>query len=229
MWRKALSSATFDNPVTWKVWCWCILRANYEPIPIDFQGEEIKLKRGQFVTGSYTMSGELNLTKSTVWRHLHKLEKWGNISLRSGQRFTVVTVCNYEEYQTPDFVLETRTERERNENESRTGTDKEYKNTRNKEHKPQGEDLENSKDPKDEKQSLEFHLLTHWGNDGRMGWGVMTKFVDLQRKHGEKKVRDAIEIAGEMNKKSFAYVRGIVEGGKDHSQREIDKFLGRTK
>jgi len=75
-------------------------------------------------------------------------------------------------------------------------------------------DIENrNKDIKDTggKVDLEQHLLSHWGREGRQGAGVMKKFVDAIGRFGRNEVLDAIEIAGQQNKKSYAYVLGILE------------------
>lgn len=109
LYRKSLTSAVFQDEKTWKVWSWCILRANWNSIPIDFDGEQVTLRRGEFVTGSHKMVGELEMSISTVWRHLRKLEKWGNIGIKTGRRFTVITVLNYDVYQDPsrsEFALD---------------------------------------------------------------------------------------------------------------------------
>ena len=99
VYRKLLTSAVFDDPVTLKVWIWCLLRANFQPRPIEFAGEEIELTAGQFITGTFSAAETLKLSKSAVWRRLEKLERWGNITLKSGNRFTIITVNKYGEYQ----------------------------------------------------------------------------------------------------------------------------------
>lgn len=145
MFRKSLTSAVFNDPITWKIWCWCLMRANYEPVPLDFDGKQISVERGQFVTGSYSMYGELEIPKTTIWRHLHKLESWGNIVMKVGYRYTVITVCNYESYQIPNSDNGTIMERRWNEDGTKMGTDKEVKKQRSKEDIARPENLESVK------------------------------------------------------------------------------------
>jgi uncharacterized protein YdaU (DUF1376 family) len=75
-------------------------------------------------------------------------------------------------------------------------------------------------------ESLEEHLLKFWGRDGRQGYGIMTQFVDLMKKHTKEKVFEAIETAGRYNKKSYAYVLGILEpkDPKTEQDKELEKF-----
>lgn len=58
---------------------------------------------------------------------------------------------------------------------------------------------------------FEQHLLVWWGREGKVGSGVLQSFVDLAKRHSWEKVYDGVKKAGEMNKKSYAYVRGILE------------------
>jgi hypothetical protein len=58
---------------------------------------------------------------------------------------------------------------------------------------------------------LDAHLLKWWGKQGRMGWGVMTQFVDLVKIYGETEVFKAIEDAAGHSACSLAYVKGILE------------------
>ncbi|MBE3139175.1 MAG: hypothetical protein IMZ53_01175 [Thermoplasmata archaeon] len=58
---------------------------------------------------------------------------------------------------------------------------------------------------------LEQHLLECWGRDGRQSSYVITGFVDLIRTYGRDKVLSAIEESAKQNKKSLAYVIGILE------------------
>ena len=99
MYRKLLTSIVFQDEGVLKVWLWCLLRATYQPRPIEFMGEEIELKAGDFITGTFSAADELKMSKSRVWRILEKLIRWKNISVKSGNRFTIISVNKFEEYQ----------------------------------------------------------------------------------------------------------------------------------
>jgi hypothetical protein len=138
VYRKLLTSRAFQDEGTLKVWIWCLLRANYQPVPIEFGGESIDLEPGQFITGTFSASDELRMAKSRVWRILDKLKKWGNIEVKSGNRFTVITVCNYYEYQNLGTLRELSGKLSGNKREpvgNPSGTDKKQKNQENQ--KPQ--------------------------------------------------------------------------------------------
>lgn len=99
VYRQIMDSAVWTNSDTLKVWMWCLLRAKYEPQSWEVQGESVKIDRGQFVTGSLSAADQLRMPKSSIWRHLRKLEEWGNIVIKPGRKYSVITICNYETYQ----------------------------------------------------------------------------------------------------------------------------------
>jgi hypothetical protein len=67
----------------------------------------VKLKRGQYVTGRFALAEEMNkgmkpkqkLNDKTWWRHLECLERWGMLTIKSTNKYSVVTVDKYEFYQ----------------------------------------------------------------------------------------------------------------------------------
>lgn len=65
-----------------------------------FMGQEIKA--GQAVIGYSKLATELGLSTQQVRTALKKLESTGEISKKSTNKFTVVTIANWEEYQLCD-------------------------------------------------------------------------------------------------------------------------------
>ena len=72
-----------------------ILSANY--IRADWQ--DITISRGQLVTSRQKLAYETGLTEKMVRRCLKALEKTGEIQLQSSNKYTLITICKYSEYQ----------------------------------------------------------------------------------------------------------------------------------
>ena len=68
-----------------------------------FMGQEIKA--GQAVIGYSKLAAELGLSTQQVRTALKKLESTGEISRNSTNKFTIVTIANWEEYQSTDDFL----------------------------------------------------------------------------------------------------------------------------
>lgn len=101
--RSILESYAFANPVSLKVWVWMLLKANYKasfvPLKIGKGVISVKVERGQFIFGRFKAEEELNLDGSMIYRQLKKFEELEQIKVESNNQYSVITVCNYEFYQ----------------------------------------------------------------------------------------------------------------------------------
>lgn len=129
--RKLLENKIFNNERLLKVWVWCLLRASYTTRTVILGRQEINILPGQFITGQLRASDELKMPKSTVWDCLKLLVKLGYIDMKSGNKFSVVTVINWGLYQSPD-----------GESGSKSVTDGEQTGTNNKGKKGKKKDIE---------------------------------------------------------------------------------------
>jgi hypothetical protein len=133
VYRKILTSAVFENPNMLKIWVWCLIRANWTETTTMFDGGELELQIGQFVTGRYTGSGECNMSPTTFYGNLKKLEQIGNITLKSDNKKTLVTIVNYSSYQDELALERQQHDNKPTTNRQQTDTDKEVKKERSKE------------------------------------------------------------------------------------------------
>jgi hypothetical protein len=97
--RKSLESVVFENPNTWKVWCYCMLRANHKKTMVQFEGEEIILNPGQFITGRYHGAEGCKMKPSTFNDQIRKLKKLKNLNTKSDNKKTIITIVNWVFYQ----------------------------------------------------------------------------------------------------------------------------------
>jgi hypothetical protein len=57
------------------------------------------IKRGQMVTTRNRICQETGLTEKVVRGALTKLQKTGEINVETTNKFSIITVCNYDKYQ----------------------------------------------------------------------------------------------------------------------------------
>jgi hypothetical protein len=97
--RKLLSSPTFDNPNLLKVFIYCLLKASHCK-HIQIVGlQNIPLLPGQFIYGRDKAGRELRMKPSTAHRYMLCLKSCGNVDIKANNKFSVVTVANWEVYQ----------------------------------------------------------------------------------------------------------------------------------
>lgn len=99
LFRKLLNSPIFENEKALKIWIWCLLKATHKERVQLVGQQEINLQKGQFVFGRKKASEELKMTESTIYKYIKLLEKLQMISINSNNKFSVITVEKWEEYQ----------------------------------------------------------------------------------------------------------------------------------
>lgn len=94
--RKLIDSQVFGDDKALRVWIWCLCKANFKAK--FWKGQDVPA--GAFICGRKSGAQETQLTESSFYRALQKLETWGMIELSSKSKWTTVKVLNYMAYQT---------------------------------------------------------------------------------------------------------------------------------
>lgn len=97
--RKLLSSKIFNNEKILKIWIWCLLKASSQEYETLVGMTNIKLERGQFVFGRKKAAEELKMNENTIYKYMKVLEKEQNINIKSNNKYSVVTIEKWGQYQ----------------------------------------------------------------------------------------------------------------------------------
>lgn len=122
--RKIIDNPVFDNPDLFHLFVYCLIAANHNPTMIVWNGEEKNIERGSFISGRKSLSEKLKQSESKIYRNLKTLEKLNMITQKSNNRFTLINVVNYCNYQGSDFENEQQMNNQRTTNEQQMNTDK---------------------------------------------------------------------------------------------------------
>ena len=103
LYRKSIDSQVFQSEGLWKIWTWCLLKANHEERWVSIKTgkgtSEVFVKRGQFVFGRKTAAKELKMVERTVHKRMLKLKTMRNCDIQSDTHYSIVTILNYDLYQ----------------------------------------------------------------------------------------------------------------------------------
>lgn len=89
-----------DGPMTQReAWLWMIAEAAWRPRKVRRGRQVLELQRGQLAHSIRFMSDAWGWSKSAGHRFLKKLEKRDAIRIAGGTDATVITICNYDRYQ----------------------------------------------------------------------------------------------------------------------------------
>jgi uncharacterized phage protein (TIGR02220 family) len=120
--RKIMENQVWCDPHYLKLWLYCLLKASHKKHKILVGNQFIELERGQFVTGRNSLEEELNkgmkpeqrLNGLTWFRYLNNLEKWQMLNIKKTNKYSLVTVVNYDYYQHSDSEVEQQVEHQLN-------------------------------------------------------------------------------------------------------------------
>lgn len=124
LFRKLLNSPIFENEKALKIWIWCLLKATHKERLQLVGQQEVNLEKGQFVFGRKKASEELRMTESIIYKYIKLLEKLRMINVKSNNKFSVVTVEKWEEYQ----IEELKSNNQVTTKEQQSNTNKNVKN-----------------------------------------------------------------------------------------------------
>jgi len=105
LYRKSLNSSVWKNPVVWMVWSWCLMKANHEPHNFPFNGTDIEIKRGQFITGIFKAIKEIPISAQNHRTAITYLKSTNRITVKSTNKFSLITIIKWEQYQSNDIKL----------------------------------------------------------------------------------------------------------------------------
>lgn len=97
--RKSIDSSVFKNPHLWHVWTYCLMRANHKQVKVLFNGAEIELQPGQFITGRFTGSVDCNMKPSTFRNQIVKLKTLQKLDIKSDNKKSLITIKKWTNYQ----------------------------------------------------------------------------------------------------------------------------------
>lgn len=180
--RQILDWEWYDDINVKVLFLHLLLTANYE----DKKWQGIIIKRGQKVTSLGHLAKETQLTIQQVRTALDKLQKTENITIKTTNKYTIVTVENYGLYQSyNDYITSNVT------NEQQTNNN----NIRNKEYK---------------KERIKNIVVAYEEEIGHATPFILDVLCSYLDDLTEEMIIKAINIASTNNKKSLNYIKGIL-------------------
>lgn len=103
LYRKLIKWGWYQDSVVKGLFLHCLLMASFK----DFDWMGKSLKAGQFITSLRHLSEDLGFSTQQIRTALKKLESTGEITYKSTNKYTVITVMNWESYQVDEEVVNT--------------------------------------------------------------------------------------------------------------------------
>lgn len=97
--RSLWDHPAFKDRVEAASFSWMVSAAAWKPVRVRYKGRVLNLDRGQLAISTRDMAADWGWSESKVRRFLEKLKNEAMIDAHSDAGVTVVTICNYNEYQ----------------------------------------------------------------------------------------------------------------------------------
>jgi hypothetical protein len=137
--RKIRLNPIFNDMELLRLWLICLTEAAHKPYEQLVGRQTVQLKPGQFVTGRFDLSEMYNSglkrdqqkSPKTIWRWLEALEKGGFLTIKTTNKYSVITVNNWDFYQGFDQHFDQQVTNKRPTNDQQVTTNKNVKNDKN--------------------------------------------------------------------------------------------------
>ena len=204
LYRSILDSAVFQDAEILKVWIWLLCNVAFEQHDTICYGKVIHLKPGQIATGRKKIAQCTDLNETKVYRALTSLKSLGNIEIKATNKYSVITVVNWDKYQDENGK---RTSSEQQTN-SKTTTEEHQDNNKRTQHK-------NGKNGKKEKNIYICSFFQSVWDEypKKLGKNKITKAAMEQLEEaGEDIVMNAVRNYAEKIKKEGTEEKYIMHG-----------------
>lgn len=129
--RKILKSAIFTDSDYLKVWLFVLLSASHEEKEMLIDGSKILIQPGEFITSRLKMGVSTGINQHKIDRILKYLKSEQQIEQQNFNKCRLISITNWQEYQTNEQQNEQRMSSERAADEQRMSTIKNDKNDKN--------------------------------------------------------------------------------------------------
>lgn len=226
LYRKVTNSFVWTNANMFKLWSLCLMKASHKESRFIFNGQEIAVSSGQFVTGRAVIEKEFNegvprdqqIVGRTLWRWLKKFENEQMLSISSTPKYSVITINNWDDYQVNDQQVS-------NNRPTSVQQLSTYKNEKND---------KNEKNINNNNNNKGSSIRSIWENNGfgLMSSKTMIDFdywisdfekIGASQKDAEQLIVKAIEIAIDANARNYNYINAILKDWEQRGFKSVDE------
>ena len=176
LYRQITDTPVWADSDKLKLWLMCLMKATHDEKTQVVGNQIIELKAGQFITGRSALSDEFNrdvkkdrrVDGLTLFRWLSLFEKMEMLNIKKTNKYSLVTVLNWDKYQGQRTSNEQQLNNKRTSNEQQLNTNNNDKNVKN---------VKNEK-----KEDICYQQIADMYNNTCVSFPRLTKLSDARKK-----------------------------------------------
>jgi DnaD and phage-associated domain len=217
LYRKIRENPVFNNMELFRLWMICLTEATHKERDQIVGRQVVHLMPGDFVTGRFDLqsmynrglSSDQQKSPKTVWRWLEALENGHFLTIKTTNKFSVVSILNWHKYQIIDQQNEQQVTNKRPTNDQQVTTNNNVKN-----------DLNGFNVLKESTTTPNAFVVFEREGFGTISSTLAEKLGSFIDDFGERWVIEAMKEAAYHSKRSLPYVKSILE---DYRRRGVDE------
>lgn len=97
--RDVLDHWVYEDAEYFRAWVRMLMDANHTGRTAFFNGKDVTLERGQLVYGIHKFCEKTHMTSNRARLFIKRLEKHKQINKVSNNKYSIITITNYDQYQ----------------------------------------------------------------------------------------------------------------------------------
>ena len=102
LWRKVGDSKMYRSKNLWALWTYLLLNATHKKRKVFAGLKIVELLPGQYITGRKALALELGVSPQSIRTCLNNLSTMGNITIKSTNKYSIITIVNWDTYQSDE-------------------------------------------------------------------------------------------------------------------------------
>jgi DnaD/phage-associated family protein len=219
LYRKIMTSFVWSDANQLKLWLLCLMKASHEERRFVFNGEEVNVSSGQFVTGRDALASEYNagvkrgqlIVSRTLWRWIKKFESSEMLSIASTTKYSVITIKNWGEYQEGVQQLS-----------SGRPSSVQHLSTYKKDKNEKKDKNTTTTDPFDFYQQNGFGMISGFVGEDMNQWIGDFQQAGASEQEASAIIVKSLQIAVERGKTNWGYAKAILKDWDQHGLHSIE-------
>jgi hypothetical protein len=131
LWRKSIEAGWLTNHKLWVFWSWCLMKASHKELDMVVGCQRVHLMPGEFVFGLKAAAKETCISIQSIRTLLNFLKTSQNITLKSTNKFSIISILNWDTYQNEENEINTQINKQLTNNQQTTNNKQECKELKN--------------------------------------------------------------------------------------------------